>query len=202
MTRFLLFLLPSLILLFGCQSDEPEKEPPPAEEPVDKEEQKNQALEQARLLNEKYALQKELEKILAEADLDPDARLQEITDSIQAAREEFSELRKNHPQLQKLNKEISLWQQKLLSATSSGNEGALNRARAKLQSLRGEISQLSKGLPELATLEEAIMRSQKEANEIRRDLAGQSPEGQELLDRLRDLEEKIEALADPANDER
>jgi chromosome segregation ATPase len=197
-----LALLTLVLVLSGCQSDEPVSEKPTADEPVEEESQEKRSVERARLLNEKFALQRELESLVEKADFDPGERLQEITTTIDQARAEFEELRKNHPRLQKLNGEVSQWQRNLTSATSTDNASAVERARAQLMTLRGEISQVTKSLPELAELEEAIARSQKEAAEIRRSLAEETPEGRELVKRLQALEEKIAALSDAINADR
>jgi DNA repair exonuclease SbcCD ATPase subunit len=192
-----LLLLVTALFLPGCQPEESksksksetESSTPP---PPSREEQQAQSEKNARLLNEKFPLERGLQQLISGANLDSGDQLEALAASLRQAERDFRELRQNHPRLQKLNRELSLWQKNAMSA-SSGEWSDLATANAQAMKVRGEIRTISKSLPEFAALEQRIAHLQEEADEIRRTLATQTPEGKQIIDRIKAIEAEISA---------
>lgn len=189
-------IFPALIALAltGCQPDQsqPDSEAePPVDPPPSAEEQRARSEKMARLLNEKRLLEKELEKIIAGAELDDNRELASLKEAIRQSESDFAELYRNHPRLQKLNYELSLWQKKASSRGVTKPSGQMNHAPAQIMKIRGEIRTVSKTLPEFTALEKKIAQLRKEAGQVRRTLATRTPEGKEILTRLEAIESEM-----------
>lgn len=187
-------LLAALTLsLFGCRSDKPETGsneelgPTPAELEA-------LAVKKASLLNEKLKLGQELDRLIAGANLDSNAQLKVIKDSIQQTQAEFTEIRQTHPRLLKLNRDLAKWQGEARSARSSGRADLAAKANSKMMAIRGEIRETTSKIPEIATLEESILDLQQQAKDLRHTLAGQTPEGKKIMERITAIEAEIKNL--------
>ena len=180
-------LLALILFLPACQSEDSKTETEDSPAPPDP---KVVAVEKANLLNQKFELQQQLDQLIASTSLDPDDSLTSLREATLQAQMDFLELRKNHPRLQKLNRELSLWKRNLLSARNSEK----SRAESKIMQIQGEIAEISRSLPELSSVEEAISRQSEEAEDLRRSLAEQSPEGQKIVAQIKALEEELNSL--------
>ncbi len=177
-----------LFFLAGCEPEEPVANDPP---PPTKEELRARNLKIAALLNEKQELIKQLDRLITQTQLDPEGQIAALESDSREAQNQFFKLRQEHPLLLKLNADIAHWQGLARSASSQKRPEAETRAKAKITELRGTLSQVSRSLPEFAALEQRIRQNDLAMRDLRHSLAAATPEGQQIVDRIEEIDAEI-----------
>lgn len=183
-----LFSTTLLLLVSGCQPDEPAASDP---SPPTKEELRARNLEIAALLNEKQELINQLDQLIAQTKLDPEGKIAALESDSREAQAQFFKLRKEHPLLLKLNADIAHWQGLARSEASNKRPEAETRAKTKIMELRGKLSQVSRSLPEFTSLEERIRQNELAMRDLRESLAAATPEGQQIVARIEEINAEI-----------
>lgn len=179
------------LFLTGCKSDEAREQaptPPKAPHPSSR----NKKI--AGLLNKKHQLSKKLKNLVSAEKLDPTGDLKIIITEQQQAYRDLQNIRSTHPSLQKLNKELAFWQENQFSARSKKREFEIKQATEKIIEISTKIQRLSQELPEIRETQDRITRSQKQIKELKSSLAEKSPAGQDILRKLKIIEEQIKSV--------
>ncbi|MCX8237322.1 MAG: hypothetical protein OSB05_00755 [Akkermansiaceae bacterium] len=186
------FLLPlaAVLVMTGCKPDEPTREEP---KPETKAQLREVKIEQAKLLNKKFTLEKQLNKLIANSKVDSGGALKVVMEERQQALSDLQNIRRTHPSLQKLNKELSFWQSNQQAASRFHRDSEVEEASKKIVEISGKLHNLSKELPAIREAEDRIARSGKQTASLRRELAGKTPEGQALIKQLQEIEEELAA---------
>jgi chromosome segregation ATPase len=176
------------LLLAACKS-----EAPVPEEPKPPTEAQLHALHSNRvkLLNKKMGLVKQLDKIVAQSKTSSSGDMNLVLEERQQALVDLQTIRTTHPNLQKLNEELTFWQGNLRRARSSDRSAELEQATQQIAEITNKIHTLSRELPAIREAEDNIARTEKEISALRRSLAEQTPEGKVLMDELRQIEEEL-----------
>ena len=185
-----IFVLIALALcLPGCQPEEtaPEEPTPPTTADL-----RAISLQKAALLNEKKDLLDQLDGLIDSTNLDPDGRLKALETQTRDARARFLELRQSHPLFLKLNADLTRWQGEVIAAETTRRSEQAERARNKLIEVRSEIAAMSKSIPEFGELQQTIAGNEHQAREVRKELAKDTPEGQEMVDRIEQINAELE----------
>ncbi len=185
--KFLLSLA-ALLIMTGCKSDEPAPKEPKPDPLVQLRELK---AEQARLLNKKFTLEKQLNKLVVNSKVDSSGSMKVVMAENQQALSDLQNIRLNHPILQKLNKDLSFWQSNQRSARAINRDQEVEDATHKIVEISGKLRNLSKELPAIREAEDRIARSEKQIASLRRELAEKTPEGQALVKQLQEIEGEL-----------
>ncbi len=187
--------LAACLILSGCQPDQPaaEEKNPPAEA---KTEAQVRAFlqEQAKLLNKKHSLTKQLNRLVSTSKIDSSGEMKIVFEEKQQALIDLKTIRDTHPNLQKLNQDLKSWQGHQRSAILNKRESEITQARENILKITGKIHTLSKELPAIREAEDRIARSEKELANLRRSLAEKTPEGKALMDEIQKINEQIAAM--------
>lgn len=190
-----LILTALLLFSYGCRSDNPETTD--SESPA-KEETRARNRERAKLLNEKQDLLNQLDRLIKKTKLDPDGRIAILETSTRDAQGRFLEVRKTHPLLVKVNADIKHWQNTAHSASAAGKTDEASLAKTQLIKARGDLNKMSQSLPELAQLQKIMEENKVKILELRQSIASQTPEGQKIVARIKEIEETIKDGPAPA----
>lgn len=187
--KFLLPLTASLVLL-GCKSEEvvTEEPAPPTEAQL-----KELRIERAKLANQKFKIEKKLNKLVSESKIDSGGALKVVMEERLQALTDLQNIRRTHPDLQKLNEELGFWRSKQSTSRALNRDGEVEDASKKIIEINGKLHNLSKELPSIREAEDRIARSEKQIASLRRELAEKSPEGQALVKQLQEIEEQLAA---------
>ncbi|MFT6865035.1 MAG: chromosome segregation ATPase [Akkermansiaceae bacterium] len=179
------------LLLISCKPKEPVVDAP-QEETL--EQKQSRSVNRALLLNQKRELQKKLAKLTTAKKLDPSGELQIILHEKQQANDDLLKIRSNHPSLQKLNTELAFWSSNARSARASKQDFEIDQASKKTLEITTKIHDLTRQLPAIREAEDRIARSNKQIEKLQRSIAEKSPEGRELLEKIKSLENQINSL--------
>ncbi len=187
----LLLPLITAFVLFGCKSEEPVPE-----KPKEKTEAQVRAFlaEQSTLLNQKHRLEKQLNRIVSTSKVDPTGEMKLVSKEKQQAIIDLQTIRNTHPNLQKLNADLKLWQGRQHSALTLKHSAEAEQAREKIVELIGKIHSLSNELPAIREAEDRITRSEKKIAELRRSLAEKTPEGKALIGKIKEIKEQLSSM--------
>lgn len=185
--KFLLPLTAALALL-GCKSDEVvnEEPAPPSEAQL-----KELRIERAKLANQKFQIEKKLNKLIAGGNIDSGGALKVVMEEKLQALTDLQNIRRTHPDLQKLNEELGIWQSKQNTARVMKREGEVDQASKQIIKINGKLHNLSQELPAIREAEDRIARSEKQISSLRRELAEKTPEGQVLVKQLQEIEDQL-----------
>ena len=141
------------------------------------------------LMHRKVDLDKQLETIIAKADLSGQTELKEAKAKAREADLNFMTVRNQHPKLQKLLKKASSW-----NGLQSFNNKAQNaKAAAMMNQINAEITKISATLPEIQAAKAAQEQARKGIHTTRRQLADKIPEAKAILEELNEITTKLAA---------
>lgn len=178
-------------LLLSCKPKEPEVTTPQEDPALEKQ---SRSVEHAHLLNQKRELQNKLNKLISSKKLDPSGELQVIIQEKLQANDDLLNILRSHPSLQKLNQELSFWRSNERSARASKRDFEIEQASKKILEITTKIHNLTRELPAIREAEDRIARSNKQIEELRRSIAEKSPEGKELLEKIKNIESQINSI--------
>ena len=187
-----LLLLVSSLLLIGCKSDPPNPPEEPKPDPKAQQEAvKALRVEQAKLLNQKHALQKKLNKLVAKSNDGSSGEIKAVLAEQQQARIEYQTIRTTHPSLIKLNSELSDWRRILRTSQQNQRDSEIAQAQTQIIETTSKIHTLSQELPALREAQDRINRCEKELTTLRRALAEKTPEGQAIIEELAEIDKAL-----------
>jgi len=188
-----LLLLVSSLLLLGCKSDPPSapEAPPKADPKAQQEAVKALRAEQAKLLNQKHALQKKLNKLVAKSNDRSSGEIKAVLAEQQQARIEYQTIRTTHPSLIKLNSELGDWRRILRTSQQNQRDSEIEQAQTQIIETTSKIHTLSQELPALREAQDRINRCQKELTNLRLALAEKTPEGKAIIEELAEIDKAL-----------
>ena len=141
------------------------------------------------LVRRKVGLEKQLESIIAKADLSGQTQIKEAEAKAREADQHFLAVQNQHPQLQKLLKKAA----RLRGRYSPTNSAQNAKTTAMMQEINTEISKISSTLPELQAARNAQAQARKAIHETRRQLAHKIPQAKAILEELSEVDAKLAA---------
>lgn len=139
------------------------------------------------LVRRKVGLEKQLESIIAKADLSGQTQIKEAEAKAQQADQHFLAVQNQHPQLQKLLKKAA----RLKGRYSPTNSAQNAKTTAMIQEINTEISKISSTLPELQAAKNAQAQARKAIHNTRRRLAYKIPRAKAILEELSEIDTKL-----------
>lgn len=186
----IILLLTAALFVAACKSQDPAPEP---EKPDTEAKIRAIRADQVKLLNRKIGIEKQLNKLVAASQLDPNGDMKNVLREKQQALVDLQTIRTTHPNLQKLNEELSLWRRNQQSGLVSNRDFEVTQAIGKITEITTKIDTLCKELPAIREASDRIARSEKEIASLRRSLAEKTPEGQALVKELTEIEKALSA---------
>lgn len=141
------------------------------------------------LVRRKVGLEKQLESIIAKADLSGQTQIKEAEAKAREADQHFLAVQNQHPQLQKLLKKAA----RLRGRYSPTNSAQNAKTTAMMQEINTEISKISSTLPELQAARKAQAQARKAIHNTRRQLADKIPQAKVILEELSEIDTKLAA---------
>ena len=141
------------------------------------------------LVRRKVGLEKQLESIIAKADLSGQTQIKEAEAKAREADQHFLAVQNQHPQLQKLLKKAA----RLRGRYSPTNSAQNAKTTAMMQEINTEISKISSTLPELQAAKNAQAQARKAIHNTRRQLADKIPRAKAILEELSEIDTKLAA---------
>lgn len=141
------------------------------------------------LVRRKVGLEKQLESIIAKADLSGQTQIKEAEAKAREADQHFLAVQNQHPQLQKLLKKSA----RLRGRYSPTNSAQNAKTTAMMQEINTEISKISSTLPELQAARNAQAQARKAIHNTRRQLADKIPRAKAILEELSEIDTKLAA---------
>ena len=141
------------------------------------------------LVRRKVGLEKQLESIIAKADLSGQTQIKEAEAKAREADQHFLAVQNQHPQLQKLLKKAA----RLRGRYSPTNSAQNAKTTAMMQEINTEISKISSTLPELQAARNAQAQARKAIHNTRRQLADKIPRAKAILEELSEIDTKLAA---------
>jgi len=181
-------LLAGALTLASCKPEAPEPEQP---KPVTEAQIREIRTEQVNLLNKKLQLEKQLDRLVAASQVDPNNDMKRIIAERQQAYLDLQKIRSTHPSLQKLNEELSEWRVREQSARSSKSTADASVASETIGEISSKLQTLSKELPSIREAQDRIDRSEQEIKDLRRSLAAKTAEGKTLIDEIQQIEDSL-----------
>lgn len=141
------------------------------------------------LVRRKVGLEKQLESIIAKADLSGQTQMKEAEAEARRADQHFLTVQRQHPKLRKLFKKATQ-----LSGRYSPTGSAQNaKMAAMIQEINTEIYKISSTLPELQAARNAQAQARKAIHNTRRQLADKIPQAKVILEELSEIDTKLAA---------
>jgi chromosome segregation ATPase len=141
------------------------------------------------LVRRKVGLEKQLESIIAKADLSGQTQIKEAEAKAREADQHFLAVQNQHPQLQKLLKKAA----RLRGRYSPTNSAQNAKTTAMMQEINTEIFKISSTLPELQAARNAQAQARKAIHNTRRQLADKIPQAKAILEELSEIDTKLAA---------
>lgn len=141
------------------------------------------------LVRRKVGLEKQLESIIAKADLSGQTQIKEAEAKAREADQHFLTVRSQHPKLQKLLKKAA----RLRGRYSPTNSTQNAKTTAMMQEINTEIFKISSTLPELQAARNAQAQARKAIHNTRRQLADKIPQAKVILEELSEIDTKLAA---------
>lgn len=141
------------------------------------------------LVRRKVGLEKQLESIIAKADLSGQTQIKEAEAKAREADQHFLAVQNQHPQLQKLLKKAA----RLRGRYSPTNSTQNAKTTAMMQEINTEIFKISSTLPELQAARNAQAQARKAIHNTRRQLADKIPQAKVILEELSEIDTKLAA---------
>lgn len=141
------------------------------------------------LVRRKVGLEKQLESIIAKADLSGQTQIKEAEAKAREADQHFLAVQNQHPQLQKLLKKAA----RLRGRYSPTNSAQNAKTTAMMQEINTEIFKISSTLPELQAARNAQAQARKAIHNTRRQLADKIPRAKAILEELSEIDTKLAA---------
>ena len=141
------------------------------------------------LVRRKVGLEKQLESIIAKADLSGQTQIKEAEAKAREADQHFLAVQNQHPQLQKLLKKAA----RLRGRYSPTNSAQNAKTTAMMQEINTEIFKISSTLPELQAARNAQAQARKAIHKTRRQLADKIPQAKAILEELSEIDTKLAA---------
>ena len=141
------------------------------------------------LVRRKVGLEKQLESIIAKADLSGQTQIKEAEAKAREADQHFLAVQNQHPQLQKLLKKAA----RLRGRYSPTNSAQNAKTTAMMQEINTEISKISSTLPELQAARNAQAQARKAIHNTRRQLADKIPQAKVIIEELSEIDTKLAA---------
>ena len=141
------------------------------------------------LVRRKVSLEKQLESIIAKADLSGQTQIKEAEAKAREADQHFLAVQNQHPQLQKLLKKAA----RLRGRYSPTNSTQNAKTTAMMQEINTEIFKISSTLPELQAARNAQAQARKAIHNTRRQLADKIPRAKAILEELSEIDTKLAA---------
>jgi len=141
------------------------------------------------LVRRKVGLEKQLESIIAKADLSGQTQIKEAEAKAREADQHFLAVQNQHPQLQKLLKKAA----RLRGRYSPTNSAQNAKTTAMMQEINTEIFKISSTLPELQAARNAQAQARKAIHNTRRQLADKIPQAKVILEKLSEIDTKLAA---------
>lgn len=139
------------------------------------------------LVKRKVGLEKQLESIIAKADLSGQTKIKEAEAKAREADQHFLAVQSQHPKLQKLLKKAG----RLRGRYSPTNSAQNGKTTAMMQEINTEISKISSTLPELQAARNAQAQARKAIHKTRRQLADKIPQAKAILEELSEIDTKL-----------
>ncbi len=141
------------------------------------------------LVRRKVGLEKQLESIIAKADLSGQTQIKEAEAKAREADQHFLAVQNQHPQLQKLLKKAA----RLRGRYSPTNSAQNAKTTTMMLEINTEISKISSTLPELQAARNAQAQARKAIHNTRRQLADKIPRAKAILEELSEIDTKLAA---------
>ncbi len=141
------------------------------------------------LVRRKVGLEKQLESIIAKADLSGQTQIKEAEAKAREAGQHFLAVQNQHPQLQKLLKKAA----RLRGRYSPTNSAQNAKTTTMMLEINTEISKISSTLPELQAARNAQAQARKAIHNTRRQLADKIPQAKAILEELSEIDTKLAA---------
>ena len=141
------------------------------------------------LVRRKVGLEKQLESIIAEADLSGQTQVKEAEAEAREADQHFLAVQSQHPKLQKLLKKSA----RLRGLYSPTNSAQNAKTTTMMLEINTEISKISSTLPELQAARNAQAQARKAIHNTRRQLADKIPQAKAILEELSEIDTKLAA---------
>ena len=141
------------------------------------------------LVRRKVGLEKQLESIIAKADLSGQTQVKEAEAKAQEADQHFLAVQSQHPKLQKLLKKAARLRGRYPPTNSAQNA----KTTAVMQEINTEIFKISSTLPELQAARNAQAQARKAIHNTRRQLADKIPLAKAILEELSEIYTKLAA---------
>lgn len=141
------------------------------------------------LVRRKVGLEKQLESIIAKADLSGQTQIKEAEAKAREADQHFLAIQNQHPQLQKLLKKAA----RLRGRYSPTNSAQNAKTTTMMLEINTEISKISSTLPELQAARNAQAQARKAIHNTRRQLADKIPRAKAILEELSEIDTKLAA---------
>jgi hypothetical protein len=141
------------------------------------------------LVRRKVGLEKQLESIIAKADLSGQTQIKEAEAKAREADQHFLAVQNQHPQLQKLLKKAA----RLRGRYSPTNSAQNAKTTTMMLEINTEISKISSTLPELQAAKNAQAQARKAIHNTRRQLADKIPRAKAILEELSEIDTKLAA---------
>ena len=141
------------------------------------------------LVRRKGGLEKQLESIIAKADLSGQTQIKKAEAKAREADQHFLAVQNQHPQLQKLLKKAA----RLRGRYSPTNSAQNAKTTAMMQEINTEIFKISSTLPELQAARNAQAQARKAIHNTRRQLADKIPRAKAILEELSEIDTKLAA---------
>lgn len=183
---FISFALTLVVLgtAISCK-DTKEKEPDPSSSAA----QEKKAHPAIDLVRRKVGLEKQLESIIAKADLSGQTQIKEAEAKAREADQHFLAVQSQHPKLQKLLKKAA----RLRGRYSPTNSAQNAKTTTMMLEINTEISKISSTLPELQAAKNAQAQARKAIHNTRRQLADKIPRAKAILEELSEIDTKLAA---------
>jgi|GEM_PF-4780644 len=183
---FVPFALALVVLGTTISCKKTKEEEPHSSSSATQEKQAHPAID---LMRRKVGLEKQLESIIAKADLSGQTQMKEAEAKAREADQHFLTVQRQHPKLQKLFKKASKVSGRYSPTDSTQNA----KIAAMMQEINTEIYKISSTLPELQAARTAQVKARKEIHSTRRQLADKIPLAKEILEELSEIDTKLAA---------
>ncbi|MDG2323617.1 MAG: hypothetical protein P8M08_08865 [Akkermansiaceae bacterium] len=183
---FISFALALIVLGTAISCKETKEEEPNSSSSATQEKKAHPAID---LVRRKVGLEKQLESIIAKADLSGQTQIKEAEAKAREADQHFFTVRSQHPKLQKLLKKAA----KLRGRYSPTNSAQNAKTTTMMLEINTEIFKISSTLPELQAARNAQAQARKAIHNTRRQLADKIPRAKAILEELSEIDTKLAA---------
>ncbi|MDA8965070.1 hypothetical protein N9H09_02730 [bacterium] len=183
---FISFALALVVLGTAISCKDTKEEGPDSSSSATQEKKAHPAID---LVRRKVGLEKQLESIIAKADLSGQTQIKEAEAKAREADQHFLTVRSQHPKLQKLLKKAA----RLRGRYSPTNSAQNAKTTTMMQEINTEIFKISSTLPELQAAKNAQAQARKAIHNTRRQLADKIPRAKAILEELSEIDTKLAA---------